>query len=195
MKFKDSELAHKYCIGEGIEIGGAAHNPFNLENCINIAPKIDELFYQTAQKSLCNEITKIDLYAPADNIPLNDNSKDYVISSHVVEHIPDLIGAFKEWNRILKKDGIIFIIAPKRNALPSDIGRPLSKIPQFVKAHKLENKGKVDIDNHIWVFDLKTMINLINYCNLEHNLDWKITEQLETDDKVGNGHLIVCRKV
>lgn len=27
MKFRESALAHKYCKGKGIEIGGSAHNP------------------------------------------------------------------------------------------------------------------------------------------------------------------------
>ena len=32
MKFKDSQLAHKYLDGlKGLEIGGSAHNPFNLD--------------------------------------------------------------------------------------------------------------------------------------------------------------------
>ncbi len=28
--FPESSLAHKYCLGKGLEIGGSAHNPFGL---------------------------------------------------------------------------------------------------------------------------------------------------------------------
>jgi hypothetical protein len=37
------------------------------------------------------------------------------------------------------------------------------------------------------------MVELIDYCNKEHNLGWEIVDYEETDDKVGNGHMIVCR--
>jgi ubiquinone/menaquinone biosynthesis C-methylase UbiE len=41
----------------------------------------------------------------------------------VVEHLPDPIAAFFEWNRVLKAGGTIFMIFPKRDALPADRGR------------------------------------------------------------------------
>ncbi len=33
--FRESALAHRYCRGTGLEIGGAAHNPFGL-NTLNV---------------------------------------------------------------------------------------------------------------------------------------------------------------
>lgn len=194
MVFKDSELAHKHCIGIGLEIGKAAHNPFNLKNCINIAPEIDQDFYDKAQINLCGEAAKIDIYSTADNISVPDNSHDYIISSHVIEHVSDIIGAFKEWNRILKKNGIVFIIFPKRNALLTDIGRPLSTSKEFIKAHVIKNRGRVDKHKHIWVFSLQSMTDLISYCCVEYDLNWTIVEALETDDKVFNGHCVIYRK-
>ncbi|MCF5679003.1 methyltransferase-domain protein, partial [Pseudomonas syringae] len=32
------QLAKKYCQGQGIELGAAAHNAFNLASCLNVAP-------------------------------------------------------------------------------------------------------------------------------------------------------------
>lgn len=194
MKFKESELAHEYCKGKGVEIGGAAHNPFGLEDCINIAPVEDEKFFGDHQEELCGERLKIDKYGTADKLPIDNNSIDYIVSSHVLEHVPDVIGAFLEWNRVLKKDGVIFIIVPERNALESDRGRPLTPIDGFLKAHTEENKGKVDTDNHIWVFSLELLCELIEACNHEYKLDWEILEADEIDDKVGNGHTVVCRR-
>lgn len=194
MKFKESELAHKYCKGKGIELGAASHNPFNLAKCKNVAPICDQTFYEQAQRDMGEEPVKIDYHGTADNIPVSDESKDYIVSSHVVEHIPDLIGAFLEWNRVLKNEGIIFTIFPKRNALPSDVGRPLSTIEEIEKNHIPGNKGKVDEHNHIWVFSLHSFIDLIVHCNHEYKLGWKILEVLETDDKAGNGHCVICQK-
>ena len=192
MKFPESKIAHKYCIGSGIEIGAAAHNPFGLKICLNVAPDYDFEFFKQSQIELCGEYYKIDIVGTASSIPVESNKFDYVVSSHVIEHVSDPIQAFCEWNRILKPNGIIFMIFPKRNALPSDVGRPLSEIADFVKSWN----GKVfsEESGHIWVFSLQSMIDLIEYCNKTYKLCWEIIEAQETDDKVMNGHTIVCRK-
>lgn len=194
MIFKESDLAHEYCKGLGVEFGAAAHNPFGLENCRNVAPAVDEKFYGDSQIEMCEDKAKIDIYGTADNVPLDDNCIDYIVSSHVVEHIPDLIGAFLEWNRLLKSDGIILTIFPKRDALPADIGRPLSTTGDFTVARDDKNKGVVDTDRHIWVFSIESFVELIEYCNNNYSLGWEIIEERETDDKVGNGHCVICRR-
>jgi len=192
MKFNESALAHKWCRGEGIEIGAAAHNPFGLENCLKVGVRDDEEFYRKNQVDMCGEFFEIDVIAQADKLPFADNSKDYIVSSHVVEHLQDLIGTFLEWKRVLKKDGIVFMIFPKRDALPEDIGRPLSTIPEFVSAAMTEHP-KLITTEHIWVFDLEVMKSLIEYCNNYYFLNWTVVESLETDDKVSNGHCVVAR--
>jgi SAM-dependent methyltransferase len=192
MKFPESALAHKYCIGHGIEIGAAAHNSFGLKNCLKVGVKDDEEFYRKNQLDMCGEVVEIDVIAQADILPFEDNSQDYIISSHVVEHLQDLIGTFLEWKRVLKNQGIVFMIFPKRDALPSDIGRPLSTLPDFVSAHNIEHSVLITTE-HIWVFDLEVMKSLIEYCNNYYFLNWTVIESEETDSKVGNGHTVVCR--
>lgn len=39
---------------------------------------------------------------------------DWIASSHVIEHIPDLIGWFQDLSRLLKPDGVIFIVSPDK---------------------------------------------------------------------------------
>lgn len=41
-----------------------------------------------------------------------DETFDTVYASHILEHIFDLIGAIKEWTRVVKKGGHIVIICP-----------------------------------------------------------------------------------
>ena len=187
-------LANKYCKGKGIEIGAAAHNPFNLENCINIAPKEDEAFYKQSQEDMCGYSVDIDFYGYANDMPVEGNSYDYIISSHVLEHVHDPIGAFKEWDRVVKDNGIIFIIVPKRDALPSDKGRPLPNLSDFMAAHNNPGVNNSEgFSNHIWVFSLPLLVELVTFFNKEYKKNWEILETEETDSKVGNGHTIVCR--
>jgi hypothetical protein len=56
-KFRDSALAHKYLDDlKGIEIGGSAHNPFNLPNCINV-DYTDSMttIFKEAEFEMCGE--------------------------------------------------------------------------------------------------------------------------------------------
>jgi SAM-dependent methyltransferase len=54
----------------------------------------------------------IDIKATAYNIPVKDNSFDYILSTQVLEHLEFPDKAFKECNRILKKGGKLLMTAP-----------------------------------------------------------------------------------
>lgn len=192
MKFKESALAHKHCQGKGIEIGAAAHNPFGLENCLFLANKERVEFWRQSEISMCGKYIEPDMYGDAENIPLEDNTLDYVLSSHVIEHVPNPIKAFFEWNRVLKDQGIVFMIFPKRDSDPQDVNRPISKISDFYNQYK-NPQPLTDEHCHIWIFTLETMVELIEYCNENYSLGWDIIDLQQTDDKVGNGSTIVCR--
>ncbi|MCC6801965.1 MAG: class I SAM-dependent methyltransferase [Anaerolineae bacterium] len=203
------KLAHQYCTGSGIELGAAAHNPFDLPNSINVAPFSDDpshvdyrdfLFYQQEQVKRCGHYAKVDLVGEAHAIPLDDNSQDYVISSHVVEHLPNLVTAFLEWNRILRPGGVIFMIFPKRDALPSDVHRPITPLSHYIDDYNQKqtiwthaNEAGHSIRGHYHVFTLNSMLELIQWADENLNLGWKVEAVEETDSKVGNGHTVVCR--
>jgi|GEM_PF-2093975 len=45
-------------------------------------------------------------------IPLEDASVDYLICSHILEHIHDITDILKEFNRVLKQGGELLLVAP-----------------------------------------------------------------------------------
>lgn len=53
-----------------------------------------------------------DIYSEIDNIPLDDNTYDFILCTEVFEHIPEPIKAMKEFVRICKPQGKILITAP-----------------------------------------------------------------------------------
>ena len=186
-------LAHKYCTGKGLELGGASHNPFNLADCINVSPLDNKAFWDKSQFDLCGEIMPVDIYGTAEEIPVASGSMDYIISSHVIEHVPNPIRAFTEWNRVLKPGGIIFMIFPNRNAAVTDRDRPISELQQFID--QFNNPQPLsDYGKHIWIFTLDLMLELIQYCNDNYNLNWSVLLTEEKDSKVGNGHTIIAQK-
>lgn len=50
------------------------------------------------------------------NYPAQDNSIDFILFNHVLEHIPDDIGALKEVKRILKPGGCLILGVPNEGA-------------------------------------------------------------------------------
>lgn len=155
---------------------------------------------------MCGAYVDIDIDAEADDLPLENNSQDYVITSHVVEHLPNLIKAFLEWDRVLKEGGYIYIIFPKRNALEADRNRDVTPLTLFIGAYEERwNVNTVPSDytekipggrrGHYWVFTLQSMIELVSYMNIRDMVHWKLLEARETDLKVGNGHCVVFQKV
>jgi hypothetical protein len=208
MKFKPMSLAFDYCQGLGVEFGPGSQNPFCLSNCLKIAPSdgiryiyendlIDWRHYSDEQNKISNTIEDIDLVGDMQNIPLNDNSLDYVISSHVIEHEPNPIKAFLCISSKLKASGIAFFIFPKRNQVDIDAVRPLTTLNEFIDFYRRDFNPLTAQGNHrthYCVYSLQSFIKLINWCNCNVELGWQIEAIEETDSKVGNGHTIVVRK-
>jgi SAM-dependent methyltransferase len=94
---KTRSILGQYCHGRGIEIG-PGDNPYcDHQNTI---------FVDKFQNG------NIDVVSEADNLPFEDDSFDYLLSSHCLEHLPDTLKALHEWKRVVKKDGTIFLILP-----------------------------------------------------------------------------------
>jgi len=185
MKFRESALAHFYLDGlKGIEIGGAAHNPFGLDT-INVdkfaMDSPDFQVYAQEQMRLCGEVLPVDVVAPGDKLPFSNKSFDFVISSHVIEHFYDPIAALKEWARVATE--YIFIICPHRDALPSDVGRPLTTLDIHIARHAAKIKLTTDWHHSVW-----TLQTFVEMC--EH-FGFLVIETRENDDKVGNGFTVI----
>ncbi len=58
------------------------------------------------------DTNQIDIVGDIVNIPEKDESFDVILCSEVLEHLPNSVEAIKEFQRLLKKDGILIITAP-----------------------------------------------------------------------------------
>ena len=105
-----------FCTGRGIEIGAhdlpiAGLTPIYVDQCREYAYK----------PTLANVL------ATATFLPFADSSLDYVAASHVIEHMPQTIRALREWHRVVKDGGHIYLIVPdKRRTF--DRSRPLTPL-------------------------------------------------------------------
>ncbi len=69
---------------------------------------------------------KIDYYYDGHKLPFEDESFDNVFSSEVIEHISNIDEIFDEINRVIKKDGFLFLTTPflwNENEAPFDYAR------------------------------------------------------------------------
>jgi SAM-dependent methyltransferase len=57
---------------------------------------------------------RADYYGHAAALPFHSNSLDYVASSHVLEHVANPLAALAEWYRVLRPDGIVYLVVPDR---------------------------------------------------------------------------------
>ncbi len=205
MKFKRSDLATKLLTGlKGIEIGGSAHNPFYLDtknvdwtDSITTACKQEEI-------KQCGETLKVDFVADGSHLPFPDGQWDFVISSQCLEHNWDVIGALKEWLRVVKVGGIVFTIFPHPDRTP-DKGRSRTPLSELIKRHKLEIElpkspnpewpewhleqgGYFDAHHTVWL--LPDALECAKYIGGN-----EVIATQDPDDKVGNGFTFVLRKL
>lgn len=200
----ESPLAHEILDGlAGLEIGPAAHNPFGLNTrAVGLTRERDAHdfdYYARMQLEMCGSVAPIDLAGDAAELPVPAASTDFVLHSHVWEHLPNPLAALDEWVRVVKSGGFIFAIVPKRDADPLDKDRPLTQLTELVRHYRkrstyedrvAEMKGPAR--GHYTVFSPELLHGIGNWFNRSH-FWWQLNEIAfeETDDKVGNGHTIV----
>jgi SAM-dependent methyltransferase len=108
-----SKLALKYLDElHGIEIGASTQNSFGLKRAMNVDFSDDQ--GGLWQQKSCPPTT-VNIVASGDDLPFKDGTLDYVVSSHVIEHFFDPVKALKEWYRVIRPGGYVFIIAPHRD--------------------------------------------------------------------------------
>jgi SAM-dependent methyltransferase len=143
----------------------------------------------------------VDIWASADSIPLPDQSEDFILSSHVVEHLPNVVAAFIEWNRIVKNGGYIFMIVPLPWALPADKDRELTAFDHFIEdyerhrtleTHPVEGVpgGKM---GHYHTFLPDTLLQIVNWMCQRKLCDWELVAREDVDSKVGNGFTLAFK--
>lgn len=97
----------------------------------HIGIDVDYGFYDTSY---------IDLVGSADDLPVAENSADAILSSQVIEHLPDPEKSIAEAARVLKSGGLLFLSYPYLypiHAPPYDFAR----LSEFALDAMLERQG------------------------------------------------------
>ncbi|KAI1709427.1 methyltransferase domain-containing protein [Ditylenchus destructor] len=186
--FKESKLAHWLLDGlKGIEVGASAHNPFGLDT-INVDFTNGTSIFKEDEIKRAGKSVKVDALTYGDCLcllPFPDESQDFVISSHVIEHFYDPIKTIKEWLRVVKPGGYVYIIAPHKERT-FDINQTRTTLNELIERNKQPRPITWQTHFTFWITD-----DLIELCN---HFNWTIAATQDFDDKVGNGFTVVIRK-
>jgi SAM-dependent methyltransferase len=193
--FAVSRRAQHHCVGQGIEIGASAQNPFGLRTRnVDFTGSMDTVF-KLEEKRLVGRAARVDIVASADSIPLSDSSEDFVVSSHVLEHVVDPVRCLLEWDRIVKPGGVIFMIIPHKERTADD-SRPRTNLKHLVEDYEQGcTVSSVPEGGHEHVWVTEDIVELILWMQANTGVCWRLLEVADTDDKVGNGFTVVIRKL
>jgi SAM-dependent methyltransferase len=164
----------------GIEIGAASHNRFYLDALNVDRYPGDDTAYKDQERRLARRTAKVDVVAPGDELPFDDDSYDFVFSSHVIEHFPDPIRALYEWVRIARR--YVVVIAPHRDRM-FDADRPLSSAEELIERHRTAFISEEDRHWSVW-----TCESFLEMCEAT---GLRVVGRQDPDDKVGNGFTVV----
>ena len=136
--------------------------------------------YKREERRMALRTARVDIVASGDDLPFDDDSYDFVFSSHVVEHFPDPLKALYEWVRVARR--YVVVIAPHRDRT-FDAERPLSTVDELLERHR--NGFESAEDQHWSVWTCESFIEMCQTAGLS------VIDHQDPDDKVGNGFTVV----
>ena len=153
---KDRERLKKYLSGNGIEIG-ALQNPMDLTG-LDVSVKYvdrcsaEELREHYPELNAMNLVSP-DVIADAHSLTtIKDNSLDFIIANHLLEHLANPIEALQNWQQKLRAGGVIFLALPDKR-YTFDKERALTTTEHVMHDFELRDTERAPLDK-------------------EHYLDW-----------------------
>ena len=94
--------------GPGLVSEGALDIVGSSGSVVGLDPSIGML--REAQKGPCRSLVR----AVGERLPFSDQCFDFVSMGYALRHVPDLLGAFSEYRRVLKPGGIVLLLEVSR---------------------------------------------------------------------------------
>lgn len=129
--------------GFGLEIG-PSHNPllpksegFQVETLDHMSQEQLKLKYSNIESVDVSRIEHVDYVSDGSSMRNLINKKhcyDYIVASHVIEHITDPLRFFLDCEVLLKEDGVLALAIPDKRFI-FDVTRPLATTGGILQAH------------------------------------------------------------
>lgn len=158
---------------------GPLYRPFILKSECDVT-YVDHADAETLRKKYqgdpsfdTNDIVEIDAVWGEQNLQdcLGGGKKvDYIIASHVIEHVPNLIGWLNELKSVLNSGGEIRLVIPDKR-FTFDYARRLTELSDILDAHLRGARRPLPL----YILD-----HVINVCRVDVGEAWKKTLNIES---------------
>ncbi len=139
-------LSLRYISGVGLEIG-ALSKPLQVADGV-VVRYVDRIGRAEAIRRHpemdVNSIVDPDYIHDGFVLPsVSDSSQDFVIANHVLEHAPNPVQALRNWRRVVRPNGIVFVSVPIA-AKCFDRGRTITGIEHLFEDDRLCSRGEME---------------------------------------------------
>ncbi|MFO6418779.1 methyltransferase domain-containing protein [Hylemonella sp. W303a] len=127
----DRNDLYKHCKGRGVEIGPGprpqilpgAH--IQVQYVEQATPdQWQQLYGKDTKTPVDPGLWKLYVVGNADQIPAEQNSLDFIFSSHVIEHLANPLGHLAYWSKLLKKGGVVAAVIPDMRGCKDYVFQP-----------------------------------------------------------------------
>lgn len=157
------DLARRYLFGAGIEIG-ALSQPLRVPPRVRVR-YVDRMstadLIRTDGPTLRSlgldpaSIPETDVVDDADRLAtFADQSVDFVVANHVLEHLEDPIGALENLLRVIRVSGILFLTLPDARHT-FDAGRSRTTVEHLVRDHRCGGEASRGQHYEEWARDIE----------------------------------------
>jgi len=184
-----SHLSEKYVRGNGIEVGAGDYPmPLSPQSTVTYVDRVPREIYAKQYHLDPSYMVVPSVLCEADKLPFPDDSLDFVIANHVIEHLENPLSGLSDWLRVLKPNGILVLGVPNRRANEYDFERrpesiehlahcssKLEHLREFVEivdelpqgSHGFEERFRTyreeDRRIHFHVFDAQSVLELLTH--------------------------------
>ncbi len=202
------DIAFQYLKGEGIEVG-ALHAPLQVPEGVKVhyvdRMSVSDLRQQYPELAGVN-LVEADIVDNGETLSsIANNSWDFVIANHMIEHCQNPIGALENFLRVVKPGGLVYMGVPDKR-YTFDIDRPLTSLDHLIQDYKegpewsklghyeewvslvdskfhqesvavrMQHLLEIDYSIHFHVWTSETFLELLEYCN--KNLSFSFETEL-----------------
>lgn len=123
------------------------------------------------------------------------NYYDWIIASHVIEHVPDLIGFLNSCSEVLQDRGVVSLAIPDKRFC-FDRFRPVSSLGQVIDSHLMLKKkhsvgSKIDFDLNyvrnrglVYWDRFAPHVNEFEFANKAESIKWHLNADDKAEDYV-----------
>jgi SAM-dependent methyltransferase len=136
LRWLENHFLARYLRGRGIEIGALWRRfPVHPQARVYYVDRSNIEDLKAQYTEVRKKIFRPDLVADATELPVSPGTLDFLIASHVLEHLPFPLSALKAWYRTLAPGGVLLLKVPDKR-YTFDFRRSRTPLSRLIYEHE-----------------------------------------------------------